>query len=97
MLGSVLSGDLIHLVAFAIGFGIFYMMVNIGGFLGPVLAGVVGSFIGAAGVALHESGDLASASRVGWGVVLARALAAFAKVAAAIVVLGLGGTAWIVS
>lgn len=64
--------------------------------LGPVIAGVIGSFVGAAAVALYESRDIASASRVGWGVVLARALAAFVKVAAAIVVLGIGGTAWMV-
>lgn len=64
--------------------------------LGPVIAGVIGSFIGAAGVALYESRDVASASRVGWGVVLARAFAAATKVAAAVVVLAIGGTAWIV-
>ncbi len=64
--------------------------------LGPVVAGVVGSFIGAAALSLHESGDLAAASRVGWGVVLARGMAAALKVAAAFVVLAIGGTAWIV-
>jgi len=64
--------------------------------LGPVIAGVLGSFIGAAGVALYESRDVASASRVGWGVVLARALAAAVKVAAAVIILVIGGTAWIV-
>jgi uncharacterized protein YqgC (DUF456 family) len=64
--------------------------------LGPVLAGVLGSFVGAAGVALYESRDLAAASRVGWGVVLARAFAAAVKVAAAFVVLAVGGTAWMV-
>jgi hypothetical protein len=64
--------------------------------LGPVIAGVVGSFLGAGTVSLYESGDLASASRVGWGVVLARALAAAVKVAAAFVVLAVGGGAWIV-
>ncbi len=63
--------------------------------VGPVVAGVVGSFIGAAGIALYESGDLGSASRVGWGVVLARALAAAVKVGAAFVVLAVGGGAWI--
>lgn len=63
--------------------------------VGPVIAGILGSFIGAAAVSLHESRDLAAASRVGWGVVLARALAAFVKVAAAIAILVIGGTAWI--
>ncbi|MCA1789435.1 MAG: hypothetical protein LC667_06135, partial [Thioalkalivibrio sp.] len=65
--------------------------------VGPVIAGVLGSFIGAAAVALYESRDVASASRVGWGVVLARALAAAVKVAAAVVILAIGGTAWIVT
>jgi uncharacterized protein YqgC (DUF456 family) len=64
--------------------------------LGPVIAGVIGSFLGAGAMALHESRDLAAATRVGWGVVLARALAAAVKVAAAFVVLAIGGTAWIV-
>jgi uncharacterized protein YqgC (DUF456 family) len=64
--------------------------------LGPVLAGIVGSFLGAGAVAYWESRDLTAAGRVGWGVVLARMLAAVAKVAAAIVILVVGGTAWIV-
>lgn len=64
--------------------------------VGPVVAGVLGSFIGAGAIALYESRDLASASRVGWGVVLARAIAAAMKVAAAFVILAVGGTAWIV-
>ncbi len=65
--------------------------------LGPVIAGVIGSFLGAGAMALHESRDLAAATRVGWGVVLARAIAAAVKVAAAFIVLAVGGTAWIVS
>jgi uncharacterized protein YqgC (DUF456 family) len=65
--------------------------------LGPVIAGVVGSFIGAAAAALYTSRDLVAASRVGWGVVLARAIAAAVKVAAAFVVLALGAGAWIVA
>ena len=65
--------------------------------LGPVIAGVIGSFVGAAAVALHESRDLGTAGRVGWGVVLARVVAAGVKVAAAIAVLAIGGTAWIVA
>lgn len=65
--------------------------------LGPVIAGVAGSFIGAAAAAFHESRDLAAASRVGWGVVLARGIAAAVKVAAAFVVLAFGATAWIVA
>lgn len=64
--------------------------------IGPVIAGILGSFIGAAALALHESGDIRSAGRVGWGVVLARVLAAVMKVGAAIVILVLGGTAWLI-
>ncbi len=65
--------------------------------LGPVLAGLVGSFLGAALLALHESRDLLAAGRVGWGVVLGRTLAAFVKVAAGLVILVVGGTAWIIA
>jgi uncharacterized protein len=64
--------------------------------LGPVIGGVLGSFIGAAGISLYESRDLLSASRVGWGVVLARGIAAFVKIAAAFIILAVGGTAWII-
>lgn len=64
--------------------------------VGPVMAGIVGSFLGAGAVALWESRDLAAAGRVGWGVVLARVLAAVAKVAAALVILVIGGSAWII-
>ena len=64
--------------------------------VGPVIAGLLGSFAGAAAIAYYESGDVGSASRVGWGVVLARALASCIKVGAALVVLVVGGTAWIV-
>ena len=63
--------------------------------IGPVIAGILGSFIGAAGVTLWEGRDLAGATRVGWGVVLARGIAAAAKVAAAIVILVVGGAAWV--
>ena len=63
--------------------------------IGSVLAGMVGSFAGAAAMALYESRDVAGAARVGWGVVLARVLAAFVKVAAALLILVIGGAAWI--
>jgi uncharacterized protein YqgC (DUF456 family) len=65
--------------------------------LGPVLAGIAGSFLGAALLAFHESRDLVAAGRVGWGVVLGRTLAAFVKVAAGLVILVVGGTAWIIA
>lgn len=64
--------------------------------IGPVIMGIVGSFVGAAAVAVWETRDARAAARVGWGVVLARVIAAFVKVAAAIVILVLGGAAWII-
>ena len=48
--------------------------------LGSVVAAFVGSFIGSAVVTLAETRDLRAAHRVGWGVVLGRALAAVVKV-----------------
>ena len=63
--------------------------------IGPVVAGILGSFVGAAGVSLWESRDVTAAGRVGWGVVLARVIAAVVKVAAAIIILVVGGAAWI--
>ena len=64
--------------------------------VGPVIAGILGSFVGATALTLWETRDLAGATRVGWGVVLARVFAAVVKVAAAIVILVVGGTAWVV-
>lgn len=63
--------------------------------IGSVIAGFLGSFIGAAAVTYHEAGDVAAARRVGWGVVVGRALSAGLKVGAGIVILVLGGGAWI--
>jgi uncharacterized protein len=63
--------------------------------LGPVIAGFIGSFIGAAIATLQEGGGIADAGRVGWGVVLGRVISTGVKVAAAIVVLALGGSAWL--
>ena len=65
--------------------------------VGSVIAGFLGSFVGAALVTYHELGDVAAARRVGWGVVLARTLAVGIKVAAAVVVLVLGGVAWVMA
>lgn len=62
---------------------------------GSVAGGVLGSFLGAVAVSVYRSRDLLAASRVGWGVVLARGMAAFVKVATGFVILVLGGTAWI--
>ena len=63
--------------------------------VGPVVVGILGSFAGAAAVAIWETRDARSAARVGWGVVLGRVMSAFMKVAAAIVILVVGGSAWI--
>lgn len=64
--------------------------------IGPVLVGILGSFAGAAAVAVWETRDARAAARVGWGVVLARVIAAFVKVSAAMVILVVGGAAWII-
>lgn len=58
--------------------------------VGSILAGLVGSFAGAAVVTLWESRDALIAARVGWGVVIARMLAAAVKSAAGIVILVVG-------
>lgn len=63
--------------------------------LGPVIAGFLGSFAGAAIATIREGGGLASASRVGWGVVIARVISTGVKVAAAFMVLAIGGVAWL--
>jgi uncharacterized protein len=63
--------------------------------VGPVIAGFLGSFIGAAIATLQEGGSLTAAGRVGWGTLLGRVISAGVKVAAAIIVLAIGGTAWI--
>ena len=64
--------------------------------IGSVVGGFLGSFLGAAAVTYRELGDLEAARRVGWGVLLARTFAVGLKVAAAVVVLVLGGAAWVV-
>jgi uncharacterized protein YqgC (DUF456 family) len=61
--------------------------------LGSVVAAFIGSFIGSAVVTLAETRDLRAAHRVGWGVVLGRALAAVVKVFAGMVILVIGGFA----
>lgn len=64
--------------------------------VGSILAGFLGSFLGAALVTYFEARDLDAARRVGWGVLLARTLSVGLKVAIAVVILVLGGTAWVV-
>ena len=63
--------------------------------IGSIVAGFVGSFAGAAIVTYHDVRDLDAARRVGWGVLVARTLAVGLKVAVAVVVLVLGGGAWV--
>ncbi|MFP3948365.1 MAG: DUF456 family protein [Longimicrobiales bacterium] len=60
---------------------------------GPILAGVVGTFLGAAAVTLYETRSLETASRVGWGTALARIIAVGVKVGVGVVVLTVGGGA----
>lgn len=64
--------------------------------VGSIIAGFIGSFLGAALVTYLEMRDVAAARRVGWGVLLARTLSVGLKVAVAVVVLVLGGAAWVV-
>ncbi len=61
--------------------------------VGSVVAGILGSFLGAGAVTYWETRHLPSAGRVGWGVVLGRMLSAAVKMAAGIAVLVLGGGA----
>lgn len=63
---------------------------------GSVVAGFLGSFLGAALITYYELRDVGAAHRVGWGVLLARTLSVGLKVAAAVVILVIGATAWIV-
>lgn len=64
--------------------------------VGSMVAGFLGSFLGAALVTYRELEDLAAARRVGWGVLLARVASVALKVGVAVVVLVLGGAAWVV-
>lgn len=61
--------------------------------MGSVVAGVVGTFLGAAAVSLWKTRQAGAAVRVGWGAVLGRAAAAAVKTAAGIVVLAVGAGA----
>lgn len=61
--------------------------------LGPLIAGVGGTFAGAAAVTLWETRSWTDASRVGWGATLARILAVGVKVGVGVVVLVVGGFA----
>lgn len=60
---------------------------------GSLLAGLAGTFLGAALLTYTETRHAGSAARVGWGTLLARVLAAGVKTAAGIVVLAVGSGA----
>lgn len=60
---------------------------------GPLIAGVLGTFLGAAAVTLLETRGAGSAARVGWGAVLGRAASVALKSAVGIVILVVGGAA----
>ncbi|MFO7894100.1 MAG: DUF456 family protein [Longimicrobiales bacterium] len=64
--------------------------------VGSIVAGFLGSFLGAALVTYRELEDLDAARRVGWGVLLARVFGVALKVGVAVVILVLGGAAWVV-
>lgn len=61
--------------------------------VGSLLAGVVGTFVGAFAVSLWRTREAGAAARVGWGAVLGRAASAAVKTAAGVVVLVVGGGA----
>ncbi|HEX6640479.1 MAG TPA: DUF456 family protein [Thermoanaerobaculia bacterium] len=63
--------------------------------IGSFVAGVIGTFAGAALVTMYEQRDLSHGMRVGFGAALGRALAVAIKVAVAVVVLVVGMTALI--
>ena len=63
--------------------------------IGSFVAGVVGTFAGAAAVTMYEQRDLSHGMRVGFGAALGRAVAVAIKVAVAVVVLVVGMTALI--
>ncbi len=78
----------------AIAGGIIGVMVGIPiPIVGSIVAAFFGSFVGAALVTLAETRKLDAAGRVGWGVVLGRALAAGVKVFAGVAILVLGALA----
>ena len=64
--------------------------------VGSVVAGVVGSFAGAALVAWLETRNLPAAGRVGWGVLLGRVFAAAAKLGAGVVILVAGAADFLI-
>lgn len=64
--------------------------------LGPLIAGLIGTFVGAAVVALWETRELRSARRIGWGALVGRILAVGLKTAAGLAILLIGATSLLV-
>lgn len=64
--------------------------------VGPILAGFLGTFVGAAGVTLLERRTVREASRVGWGVILARSLSVAIKTGVGVTLLVVGAWALLV-
>lgn len=64
--------------------------------VGSLIAGLLGTFAGAAAVTLWKTRELRHAGRVAWGAVLGRALAAAFKTGAGFVILVLGAAALLV-
>ena len=64
--------------------------------VGSIVAGFIGSFVGAAVVTYLETTKSDAALRVGWGVLIGRALSAAAKSAAGVVILVMGAAALLV-
>jgi len=63
--------------------------------VGSIVAGMAGSFAGAALVTWLETRDMPAAGRVGWGVVLGRVLAAAAKLGAGVCILVAGSAGFL--
>jgi hypothetical protein len=61
--------------------------------VGSIVAGLLGTFVGAALVTYAETRQMISAHRVGWGAVIGRALSAMTKTAAGVVILVLATAA----
>jgi uncharacterized protein len=81
----------------AIGGGIAGVMLGLPvPIVGSIIAGFLGSFAGAALVTYLETTKTDAALRVGWGVLIGRALSAAAKCAAGVVILVLGTAALLV-
>lgn len=63
--------------------------------IGSIIAGLIGSFAGAALVTYSETKELRAAHRVGWGAVFGRAISAVTKTAAGLTILIIAAAALI--